>query len=306
MKQNTSNWKQKMPWIAALVLGALSIVAVNKYLSIQQSKNVQQNSYILGAEKNITRGQVLTRNDLKIISVPTNALSEVNISVPGLGTSTAREETERKVLMLIGRSVSRDISANQPIFWTDLAALEKPDFTNSIPENMRAITIPVSSISSVNNLIQPGDFVDILFTSQMREEDIATTSAILLLSAQNNKNLSPDALVQGNAGAKKEVSRTEILLSRMSVLAVGMDFNRKADGEYNSGYAGITLAVTPQQGVLLTHAMQKGSLSFMLRGSKDQTASEAEGIDENNLLKKSNELKKLHEAQLKNGKAGVK
>jgi Flp pilus assembly protein CpaB len=112
--------------------------------------------------------------------------------------------------------------------------------------------------------------------------------------------------VQGNAGAKKEVSRTEILLSRMSVLAVGMDFNRKADGEYNSGYAGITLAVTPQQGVLLTHAMQKGSLSFMLRGSKDQTASEAEGIDENNLLKKSNELKKLHEAQLKNGKAGVK
>ena len=87
MKQNTSNWKQKMPWIAALVLGALSIVAVNKYLSIQQSKNAQQNSYILGAEKNITRGQVLTRNDLKIISVPTNALSEVNISVPGLGTS---------------------------------------------------------------------------------------------------------------------------------------------------------------------------------------------------------------------------
>lgn len=29
-------WKRRLPWIAAIVLGTLSILAVNKYLTLQQ------------------------------------------------------------------------------------------------------------------------------------------------------------------------------------------------------------------------------------------------------------------------------
>ena len=35
-------WKRRLPWIAAIVLGTLSILAVNKYLTLQQGKRTEE------------------------------------------------------------------------------------------------------------------------------------------------------------------------------------------------------------------------------------------------------------------------
>ena len=77
-------WKRRLPWIAAIVLGTLSILAVNKYLTLQQRGSEQKKVFLLAASADIKPDQELTRNDLEIRSFPAESVSEVSITVPGV------------------------------------------------------------------------------------------------------------------------------------------------------------------------------------------------------------------------------
>ncbi len=292
-------WKRRLPWIAAIVLGTLSILAVNKYLAIQQRGNEQKKVFLLAASADIKPDQELTRNDLEIRSFPAESVSEVSITVPGTGSAAASEETERKILMLVGRKTTRQIGAGQQIFWSDLASPERPSFQSRIPAHMRAVTIPVTPVSSVNNLIQPGDMVDVLFTSA-GEESEEMDSTLLLLAAANRNGGNAAETVAAPVTAPKKPSRTEILLSRIPVLAVGQDFRTgNSDEEGAESYSGVTLMVTPQEGVLLTHALTIGQLSLMLRPVADPSVSEAAGVEAGNMFSMSRELRAKRAAEVK-------
>ncbi|MGN0872148.1 MAG: Flp pilus assembly protein CpaB [Victivallales bacterium] len=292
-------WKRRLPWIAAIVLGTLSILAVNKYLTLQQRGSEQKKVFLLAASADIKPDQELTRNDLEIRSFPAESVSEVSITVPGTGSAAASEETERKILMLVGRKTTRQIGAGQQIFWSDLASPERPTFQSRIPAHMRAVTIPVTPISSVNNLIQPGDMVDILFTSSNEDgEDV--DAALLLVAAANRSGANAAETVTAPTAAPKKPSRTEILLSRIPVLAVGQNFRPDISGESGvEAYSGVTLMVTPQEGVLLTHALTVGQLSLMLRPVADPSVSEAAGVEIGNMIPMSRELRAKRAAEVK-------
>ena len=280
-------WKRRLPWIAAIVLGTLSILAVNKYLTLQQRGSEQKKVFLLAASADIKPDQELTRNDLEIRSFPAESVSEVSITVPGTGSAAASEETERK------------IGAGQQIFWSDLASPERPTFQSRIPAHMRAVTIPVTPISSVNNLIQPGDMVDILFTSSNEDgEDV--DAALLLVAAANRNGANAAETVTAPAAVPKKPARTEILLSRIPVLAVGQNFRPDISGENGmAAYSGVTLMVTPQEGVLLTHALTVGQLSLMLRPAADPSVSEAAGVESGNMIPMSRELRAKRAAEVK-------
>ena len=63
------------------------------------------------------------------------------------------------------------------------------------------------------------------------------------------------------AAVPKKPARTEILLSRIPVLAVGQNFRPDISGENGmAAYSGVTLMVTPQEGVLLTHRVDCGTV----------------------------------------------
>ncbi|MEI3003376.1 MAG: Flp pilus assembly protein CpaB [Victivallales bacterium] len=292
-------WKRRLPWIAAIVLGTLSILAVNKYLTLQQRGSEQKKVFLLAASADIKPDQELTRNDLEIRSFPAESVSEVSITVPGTGSAAASEETERKILMLVGRKTTRQIGAGQQIFWSDLASPERPTFQSRIPAHMRAVTIPVTPISSVNNLIQPGDMVDILFTSSNEDgEDV--DAALLLVAAANRNGANAAETVTAPAAVPKKPARTEILLSRIPVLAVGQNFRPDISGESGmAAYSGVTLMVTPQEGVLLTHALTVGQLSLMLRPAADPSVSEAAGVEIGNMIPMSRELRAKRAAEVK-------
>ena len=298
--KNETAWKRRLPWIAAIVLGTLSILAVNKYLTLQQRGNEQKKVFLLAASADIKPEQELTRNDLEIRSFPAESVSEVSITVPGTGSASAAEETERKILMLVGRKTTRQIGAGQQIFWSDLASPERPSFQSRIPAHMRAVTIPVTPVSSVNNLIQPGDMVDILFTSVSGESEEADNTALLLIAAAGRNGGNTAEAVTAPPAAPKKPARTEILLSRIPVLAVVQNFRPgSADESGMTTYSGVTLMVTPQEGVLLTHALTVGQLSLMLRPVADPSASEASGVEAGNMIPMSRELRAKRAAEVK-------
>lgn len=295
--KNGTAWKRRLPWIAAIVLGTLSIIAVNKYLTIQQRGSEQKKVFLLAAAADIKPDQELTRNDIEIRTFPAESVSEVSITVPGTGSAAASEETERKILMLVGRKTTRQIGAGQQIFWSDLAVMERPAFQSRIPARMRAVTIPVTPVSSVNNLIQPGDMVDVLFTNSGGEdEDSENTSLLIAATLRGNGNM-PES---STPPPVKKPARTEILLSRIPVLATGQDFRPGAVNENGmASYSGITLMVTPQEGVLLTHALTIGQLSLMLRPAADPSISEADGVEAGNMLPMSRKLRAMRTAEVK-------
>ncbi len=288
-QKNNPAWKRRLPWIAAIVLGTLSIMAVNKYLTLQQQGKEVKTAFLITAAEDIPGGHELTMTDLKIKEFPEDSASEVSVIVPGRRSAAAAEETNRKMTMLTGRKTTRQISAGQQIFWSDLATAEQPSFTSRIPANMRAVTIPVSPVTSVNNLVQPGDTVDIIFTSNTGEAGEAgfDSASLLVLAAASKAGEQAEAVLPETRPAA--VSKSSILLSGIQVLAAGSNFRRE-NSEAHDTYSGVTLLVTPQEGVLLTHSLTAGQLSLMLRNASDTSISEAESVEAGTLVQMGKNL----------------
>jgi len=104
-----------------------------------------------------------------------------------------------------------------------------------IPAGTRAVTVAVNEIIGVAGFIQPGDHVDVLATF-------------------------PRQL----AG----VDKTRLVLEDIPVLAVARQTEADADKDKFKdfkSFTSVTLAVTPQQGLTLALAEERGSLRLMLR-----------------------------------------
>lgn len=105
-------------------------------------------------------------------------------------------------------------------------------FSRVIPEDMRAITVPVSGPSAVAGLLVPGDRLDLLV--QTRGQD----GSVLLP-----------------------------LLGNVEILATGSAMrSQTADGRYRD----VTLKVTPEQARQLTEAQELGRLVVNLRNPGDR------------------------------------
>ncbi|WP_318506914.1 Flp pilus assembly protein CpaB [Bacillus sp. T3] len=111
-----------------------------------------------------------------------------------------------------------------------------------ISPNKRAISIAVDHVKGVSGLIRPGNIVDVI------------------------------AYIPENA---EGVSKTEILLQEIKVLAVGSKTTADIDPTVELTYPSVTVEVTPEQAIAVATVSVKGSLTFMLRKTPDQESSKA-------------------------------
>ena len=119
---------------------------------------------------------------------------------------------------------------------------QRNGFTHVIRPGMRAVSVPVDVVGSVNNLIGPNDNVDVIGT--FRFPDLKGDAAI-------------DTV-------------TLTILQNVKVLAVG----NRWGSQYNEpqsqrGYSAVTLLVWPEEVEMLVFAAQKGRLSLSLRNFDD-------------------------------------
>ncbi len=111
-----------------------------------------------------------------------------------------------------------------------------------IPVGKRAFTISVDAVSGVSGFISPGDRIDILANMSLdkKEGDVITQVATSLILSQN-----------------------------IEVLAAGASVKVEQNG-VNISYATLTLAVTPQEAVMLNLAAATGILRAVLRSPLDK------------------------------------
>jgi pilus assembly protein CpaB len=159
--------------------------------------------------------------------------------------------------VVIGQVARVPLVAGEQVITTKVTATgaaiadgENPPLAFVIPEGKRAVSIQVSNVIGASGLIRPGDFVDVILTMEVGEDNIAQT--IL----QNVLVLSVD----------QDVTR--------AVVSEGEEAPVVGDGtEVNSEATTVTLAVSPAHGEVLTvaEACATPRLALALRGFGDSS-----------------------------------
>lgn len=170
----------------------------------------------------------------------------------------------REAAQAIGRVPRERILVDEFIREERLADPEAGVGLNAIiPRGMRAVSVNITGGAAVSGFLNPGNYVDVLVT------------------------------VMGGDGRSTE---TNTLLQAITVLAVnarmgvgGGAGNPNAQG---GGSPSVTLAVTPEQAEILTHAVAESRVTLTLRNDIDVTHVETNGAFSKELLGGADEEQK--------------
>lgn len=245
--------RKRLPLIIAVACGIWAILLLNSYLSRRESEiweKIKQNQkqaqparaqvqmgIALVAAKDIPPQVPITPADLLIKEIPSEYIQ------PGAVASLDE---------VMGQIASSPIAAGEQILRTKLLPPGKigKSLSQITPAGKRAVSVSADNMASIANLIQPGDYVDVL-------------SLIAL----------PDT-----TGTKSSEPRLISLFQNVEVLAVGGEFSPQAESPSARkeqvkapGAAGgtVTLALDPQEAVLLSFVQEHGKIKLALRSAQD-------------------------------------
>ncbi|MFA6449613.1 MAG: Flp pilus assembly protein CpaB [bacterium] len=183
--------------------------------------------------KDVPRRTVITKDMLSTVNVP---------------VSIAHPQTITNVKSAVGRITSDRLLKGQILLAPNLRDKDTPsELSFILPPDMRAVTIGATDTNSVANMLQPGDYVDVIvyLNSQVAGENVTFT---LLRKALI---LATDAQLE-NEKEKSGVSKV-----------TGSVENVK-------GYQTLTLAVSAADCVKLTLAESIGQIKFALHSPLEQ------------------------------------
>ena len=238
--------------IGAFVLAIVAVLLLNSYLKQQKSQYQQELAAQLSAgmvqvvvpTRNLVPGTVADGSNMAERLYPQDLIYT--------GTITAAKWPD-----YAGRTLARPVQAGKPLLENDFVAKANNDFASTLPKNMRAVTIDVDTLNSINGLVRPDDRVDVLLTGAFGPKAGA--------SGQRQNEVLP-------------------LLHLTKVLATGHRFLGEHIAEEQSGnggmqpvampmqYSTVTLEVTPRQASELILAQQVGNLRVVLSNLREKLA----------------------------------
>ena len=237
--------------VGAFALAIVAVLLLHSYLKQQKSQYQQQLAAQLSAGmvqvvvplRNLVPGTVASGQNMAERLYPQDLIYT--------GTITAAKWPD-----YAGRTLARPVQAGKPLLENDFIAKANHDFASTLPKTMRAVTINVDTLNSINGLVRPDDRVDVLLTG-----------------AFGPKN--------GQGGARE--NEVLPLLHLTKVLATGHRFlgehlaqTQSANGTEQPvampmEYSTVTLEVTPQQASELILAQQVGNLRVVLSNLRSPT-----------------------------------
>lgn len=225
----------------AILFGLAAVVMASRWLLTQPAGNAGR---IVVAAVDIDIGQRLTPEMFKLVEWPAH-------SVP----KGAFDDPQK----INGRVLRTSILLGEPLSEAKLApAGTLGGLSALITEGKRAITVRVNDVIGVAGFALPGNYVDI----------IVSTETV--------------APAQPEPGAPRQQSISKIVLERILVLAVAQEVNR--DETKPRVVNAVTLEVTPEQAEMLDLARSVGKLSLALRNQIDPAGGQTLGATKQNLL----------------------
>lgn len=155
---------------------------------------------------------------------------------------------------VIGLVTSSEIYAGEQVVSDRLVRMGELDDASDtlsyiVESGMRAMTISVNATTGMENLIKPGNRVDLIVYYTYEDED------------EENK----------------KIPASMTLVQNKKVLAVGSELSKNGASEYST----ITLEMTPEETVLVSYAESSGSIRVVLRSPLDKEEATTGEVDMN-------------------------
>lgn len=223
--------------LLAILLGLGAVALASHWLLRQTPSTVTK---IVVASSDVNLGQRLAPDMLKLVEWPADGLPQGALSDP---------------LKLSGRVLKTSVLRGEPLSEAKLApAGTLGGLSALISEGKRAITVRVNDVIGVAGFALPGNYVDIIVSTQ--------------------KDMESSKMMD------REISK--IVLERILVLAVAQEVSR--DDTKPRVVNAVTLEVTPAQAENLDLARSVGTLSLALRNQVDPTPGITGGATKSTLL----------------------
>jgi Flp pilus assembly protein CpaB len=263
----------KASWalVAGIILGAIAIFLIDQHISSIEASQVSQNFLKFKPERGLSRGGVITPDMMKLVSLPDEFVNLKEIAVPYNDDTLALINSGGAVVVV-------DVAPGSFLLFEHIIQTPDVNFANQIGDGMRALSIPVTAISSVSYFVGPGSRVDILATMTERNAPPAV--------AENASDFSPEMMLQ-NMSAGQEQLVTKTLLQNVRVMAVGSSITSGSYLDTSGGYNTVTFEVTPIQAELLTFALgqAEGGLGLVLRNPNNAEIEKIPSVGWENLEK---------------------
>ena len=235
--------RQKILMLAAVFFGVLAFIFT--YQQIKQERSKIMNSAVrvrlIRMKTDVAEGDKLMESDIEMYEGMRFASAAAN---------TLEIPWDRRT-DVIGSPVRSMVRRGDILTWRDFKQVftkERTGLPAQTRSGWRAVSIPVSSVTSVSGLIRPNNFVDVIGTFHF-----------------------PDA-----KGDSSLDTVTMTILQRVKVLATGADIGyAQQNGAQSStsvvgrSYSTVTLELTPKEVEMIIFAQQKGSLTLSLRSYED-------------------------------------
>jgi pilus assembly protein CpaB len=223
----------------AILFGLAAVALAAKWLLNAPTSSAGR---IAVAAADIDIGQRLAPEMVKLVDWPADSVPKGAFGDPA---------------KLAGRVLKTSVLAGEPISEAKLApAGTLGGLSALITEGKRAITVRVNDVIGVAGFALPGNYVDIIVSTETDP--------------------------QPNAGQPRELNISKIVLERILVLAVAQEVSR--DETKPKVVNAVTLEVTPEQAEKLDLARSVGTLSLALRNQVDPAAAQTGGATKQSLL----------------------
>ena len=253
--------------VLSLLLGVAAVALMFSY--IQKTTDAKTKGWdmqtVLVANDDLPAGTVLSQDNTATRPYPSKYIA-------------GRVLTPDAAEIVLGGTLTVAAERGKPIMWTDvqLPIETAVGIAADLAANTRAITIPLTPISSFNGMLRPGMYVDVLWTGDSSsilpptppapadDTDASAASDAAPSAADIQKMMSTtSSKVAQNAGAPTKV--TTVLLQNVLVLATGDQHGVQRPGTIPDAYTTITLMLPPPAARILVHAMASGTINLLLR-----------------------------------------
>lgn len=189
-------------------------------------------------------------------SIPAHVIiTEEMVTLKNIPSEAIHPDAATAVNAIVGNTSNVPIYIDEQILTSKVATEENAvNLSYRIPENMRAMTIPMNEISGVGGYLMKGDKVDILVTYEMEVEP-----------ANPETEEEPETII---------VTYTQF--QNIEILEKGPNGTPVTeDGPATSEVASsLTFLVSPSQAEVLAFAQNTGTIHMTLRNPVDETINE--------------------------------
>lgn len=216
--------KTKLVLALAIIMGLITTYLFYDYMKQFDVEVVTQENMVnvIVAKEAIKKNQKISSEMVKRVQIP----------AAGVHAQAVSDVSE-----IVGLYATSTIEAGEAIL-THRVQHEKEEMlfvSRKVQEGFRAVSVGVNFVRSVSNLIEPEDYVDVIFTKVIKRP-----------------------------GQEQVEVKTELLLQNTRVLAVGRRMVDADSDEPYVDYSSVTLELNTSDSITLIKASEEGDIQLIL------------------------------------------